>query len=459
MKENWHNKELKNGLGGYDSPMDIEQSWEALEARRKPKKKRRTPILFWFFGLGVLIMVGLYILNLPEKVSDNFVDSRAIAESVSKEIKKGNEERILTKPDQAKIKESMDDRDHLTQRKFEEKKTRTKSSGSKRNLTSVSRNTKLVGNSKEDPKGLTFQNSSKNEVETIVESNNSLITRTEYKQNTYELNDARLMDRNLPAISIIQNINLIGIIPTNNLDFYDIPILNKKDFSDKSIVNPRQIGFSTSYSFLTSGLVAEKESALDAFSGFLFYEKSLFRNVYFKSGILFQQFTNRLNVKEQRTYFETEENVTVIINSYQDGSEQKIKGTQEIKFVETTTHNLYNRYRFISVPLIVGYKIPIGNESSLKFEGGISSSFYNLHSGQAYQDGIISPYENIKEFESKNIGVIQGLGSFYYELNLNKKSTVFFGSQITLQLNESVKLNKGVNFSSLGFAIGGNIYL
>ena len=92
MKEDWLDKSLENKLDNYDSPMDLENAWGALQARReKPKKKKR--FFFWlFFGLltiGIGAWGSYFIFN---QQSDVVLDERqTTASKTAIQIEKQNE--------------------------------------------------------------------------------------------------------------------------------------------------------------------------------------------------------------------------------------------------------------------------------------------------------------------------------------------------------------------------------
>ena len=85
-------------------------------------------------------------------------------------------------------------------------------------------------------------------------------------------------------------------------------------------------------------------------------------------------------------------------------------GLGEVKYRETKSHQTFNRYRFVSIPLLVGYEIPLFGRSSLHFEGGLATSIMSAHSGKVMQDGSIS------SFETRKIGVLQSVSSFHYQV-------------------------------------------
>ena len=58
MKEDWLDKNMKEGLKNYASPLDEGNAWERLQQVRNQKKRKKRGIFWlWFLGIGMLISV------------------------------------------------------------------------------------------------------------------------------------------------------------------------------------------------------------------------------------------------------------------------------------------------------------------------------------------------------------------------------------------------------------------
>ncbi len=481
MKENWHNKELQDGLGAYDSPMDLDKAWEALETKRKPKKEKRRFFFLWFFGLLALISIGSYSIlknNAKEVDTLSIVNERLneVAQNISETKVLEKENADLSKKEKTIAEEEVKKVESKGQLKSIETKTET-------NDTAID---KVELTEKGEGSILEILNNNKftNERERLVfENNKERNTRSSQIKSTISKDSKRLSQKTIAqdnpenrfskkAISLNSRLELPNVlkgVPLPSLQF-TFSGFDLQEKESKMIVKDRpnskknlrtRFGLSSTYAIFTDGFIQSGEQPLDAMMYRVFYERFISPKFYLKTGFSFQQFTTELTMTEIDTDLEMENNLLLIENQFQDGSITQEYGTGEVRYVQSNNHQFFNRYRLVSIPLLVGYEFPVFSKSSLQFEVGVATSILSAHSGKIIENETHLSFDESSNFEERSIGVLQGISAVQYQVEVGQRLFLFLGAQANFHMNKSVKLEeeRGQLFRSFGLSLGGKVSL
>ncbi len=484
MKEDWHNKELQNGLGNYDSPIDLEGAWEALDAKRHPKKAKRRFAWLWLGVLCLLVVGGYYLLdNVNDEISVSekvVVVNPDLKQESNVKLEAQNNTQLLSEYE-AEIANELKGKNTKTLFERIDKTQVSQTEGNTKFLKGKTARYLLSGNVKSIQAAAVIDLEDKSQIQDpnlpvaiIKPTDFGIKTQTSKTNDQESKNNQESLNQNEKKVttaneSIIKNHSkiveersssdsLLASAVAGEPDIVNDSIPNLDDLKNElgiSFIAKSSIGISASYGFLTSGSVSKDEQSLDALAVDVFYEKEISSAFYFKTGISYKQYTNKLKVNEEYVYFETENDV-ILVNSYISGLEEEITGEVEVEYRATHNHLLYNRYSFVAVPILVGYKVNFAKRSKLKLETGISTSLFTSHSGNLYATGLIESLENIDGYNAKKIAVLQGLLGLQYEYWFGGKTYLFVGSQMGLDLNGGVGVEGiyGARFGMIGAMVG-----
>ncbi len=492
MKENWHNKDLQDGLGKFDSPIDLEKAWADLEAKRNPKKKKHRFFFFWLFGIATLMIVGNIFLgerNTASNLSTADLDlttknikqtqlekqENQVAKLVEPENQDGLGQETLSIDQEEKGREEKMDRSDNANSVANYKRSSAlafNSAKAKNDLKSsevilstdetdlsTHRIPENIGTSIEErflskTKSLEILQKEQEQHEKI---RNELVNKVDNKEQSKGENKVeRIVVRKvmLPSLQLDQ-VDFSVKETTSNLPLTEdlLDDLKSKPLKSKST---QFLALSTNYSFLTTGTIDEEETPMDLVSFLLSYERMVSKRIYLKTGLIFQQFTNTINKIKRRNYFEIEEDQLLANNILLDGTITETRGPETVEYRETTTNKYFNRYRFVNVPVLLGYQFPLGTRSSLKFEGGLAISIFADHSGKIKNEENVQSFENLPSYKAKKSRALQGILALQYELELRNKWFLFVGAQANQQFDKAIEINneKLGRFGAFGFELG-----
>ena len=441
MKENWLKDGLNDKLGDYGSPIDLEDAWKALEANRKPPKKKRKFLGWWFLGTILFISLGGYLFNDEYLSSMNTsLQSEKIEKVNIQNItpnKSSKNQNITFSKEQESYTSSIDKTIHLQSNKSIVKEERLESIHSK-SPKSISPNNNTFTQNKYSPK----QNSNTNPI--LFSEKEELIRPSEYK-NSLSKSIARKISK---TSDLSKSEVYLNLLPEQEKEF-DFEIQTDKNKIIQKfpkLISPQFLGIESGYGFLSSGSIINEESNLDMVSVSLFYEKYFKQNFYLKTGLTFDQFTNQLTSSNVKSYTEPTENQIIVINYYQDGTIENIYGMSDVAVKEETNFNLFNKYRFISIPVIFGWQSPTFKRNSIQIEGGISTSIFGKYSGNIVTNDTNEILGKLSELDLKKAGILKATYALQWNYSLLKNQNwVIFtkvqGNQHLNNISTSENLN------------------
>ncbi|MFK7771695.1 MAG: hypothetical protein AB8F94_06135 [Saprospiraceae bacterium] len=435
MKQDWLDNNLDNKLGDYDSPMDFESAWESLQAKRQAPKKKKKFFFFWIiFGLFLTGAGGSYFL-LNDKTDNNYnniiTDTKNSLETESQPSGKIS----TTSPTLSNSKK--------TNQNNVDTKINTKTKINQNATINKSDENQNYSNLKEAKSGVeknaSFSNTKNNNIITSDEnldfskkSNSNLIFP---KQNVTEkaikntvLIDSTTSQKVVEPIALLflpsLETRLLKLAQPQNLEKIDANFSELDyslfDESDKVLTKLKPKNYlviSGGYGNRSQGKVMAAENSLDVMSVNALFEKRFSdRRIYLKTGINFDQFVNSIETKTEELYTQQLENQLITVNHFHNGTSQDVYGMADVPTIERTTSNNFNRYRLISIPMIVGYDLISRNRMSLQVEGGMARSILGLHSGKDF-DLIESGFENQ--------GVWQGIYGLNFNVRTGARTNIF----------------------------------
>ncbi len=447
MKQDWLDNSLGDKLDGYDSPMDLENAWEALQAKRQaPEKKKKNRFFFiWIlFGLVTIGLGGSYFLlnnatdNPITKTSTEVKNAKIVLEKTNPasstllQTEKTNSNNTTDNTFTNKEEQSL-----TTNKNYENLGLATKNKSYENQNTSNQKETSpiVASNIHFPKKGNNDLTPSIRKVDFTETDVLNLVLPFQNEEENKEVLDQTDARNEVEPITI-------SLLPSLEVNYLASPQLIKMErlnasisaFDDKEIINPKSassspihLGIVAGYGIRSKGKVLSTENPLDVISTNLFLEKRLFTDrLYLKTGINFDQFVNRIETTTEVDLTETLDNQLITVNHFQNGTTQEIFGTAKVQTIKKTSTKNFNRYRLISVPLILGFDMISSKRASIQLEGGVARSIFGFHSGTDF---------DLIESDFEKQGVWQGLYGLNLNYNLGRNLNIFSSVKGNYHLN------------------------
>ena len=426
---NYKNR-LRKKLEDHSTPMNLELEWAALEARRPNKKKR--PLVWFWFGSAAMMITFLIWYNIDQA---NLPSSHT------------------TKNDAAYIDQQSSSASHLTKKDKTSIETVGKqNSVDKTNTTlDIAKGSKDIILNSQGELGInkirTIDLIKKETTIDVLEKGTNSISPNENQTNSKKQKNTFSPITQLPNKGII-------FLPTS----YPILTLSFSNAVREKIVPPKKsiwgLGIKTAYgkSFRqlnapdpTSELLIDKrnkfETALDSWNVTLNLSRMINQNWFAEFGIGYSQTTDRF----QYTYVTTDpqllpDQVTSIIYK-QDGTTEIILG--EVISEETTTtkstYYHYNKNTFAQI--LFGRRISFNNHLGSSFSTGLNYSLFTLKSGTIFNDASSNTYDDLSQSNYRKTGLTNLLiqAEVYYLMRKNWEASI--GFHASGSLNNSFNRN------------------
>lgn len=452
MKENWLEQGLHDKLDHYESPIDLESAWEALEAERPAPKKKRRFLIWWFWGLALLVSGSTYFLwesiHSPNalEVSASLETVTAISENNLTTKNKGNnsvlEETALLPPSNQKTPKQPVDRAAIqkTSTIVKSQPNDAKTDTTNPNLTET-QNKAINSISKTNltPKAphLIRPNTISNLDSSDKQSFNLLSIFNQVQKGT---TSSKRKFRVTPQLYTL-NLSSVETTATNSTE-NNLPLLPTSDSeirtNKKAVKIPQYIGLESGFGLRAKGKTLTDEIPLDVFSIQLFYQKYLSKKIYLKTGVAYQQFTNKLESDTTKRYTQLMDDQIILVNQYADGRTENVYGTAEVETIERTQYQIFNKYRFLSVPILFGVELFPFKKNSLQVESGFSATIFSQFDGRFLADSPTTTFNELATLDLKNTGLFHALLAVQWNVRPfnNSDWTLFLKYQGNLQLND-----------------------
>lgn len=435
MGEDKLSKFIKDKVQGHETPMDIDDFWQGIQDQQEEKEEPKRRVFWWFF-FGGLFLIGtllagvvLYngvenqdespIQNTKQKeamtIADEKIDSMKEAEITAPATQEKNAEILSNLTPESPDNQAVASSENNTQLKGENNAINAVSEA-KINLPHTA---KIIEKSESKPKINTLNSKLANAnnqsraliIEDTLQSDSSkralsLDLENQWKQ--LNKNDASLVDKttekvatsaanqsdNLTMPPLPKRWSVLRLkdlkIKSQNQILPDSSVLYTPDDSSKKLA-AWSIGVHFCYGFSrrtlngTSDYVNTRnqlETPEQVISAGLDLQYQFKSGLYLKSGLNYEQINERFDLN-RTTEFEDffNEDATNVIY-------RRSNGTTDIELGTTSTQRkiqlrkVYNRYRMIDLPLIVGYTSNTEKKWNWFAEGGILINLAFLPRGQ-----------------------------------------------------------------------------
>ena len=425
MKRGPFEEKLVNKLGGYETNIDLEGAWNALETKRHKPNKRRSIFLFLFLGLGLLISGISFKMFINDQGSLTTQTSEDKILSLSNEKLASN----TTSPEHTKA---------ITAAKTIVAPPYKASSNRHDVKTKINKPLFLLGQTNEVNN--TFPES---EIKTKLNTKLSASNKTS-KLKLYKLENFTALDGLSYLVSYQSNLNesLEYVKQVNGYKKRKQLWLGLTANYGKSFKN-----LSTKDSGLVDLVQFQNQhiQALDAYSINLFIERKTRGVLFWRAGAFFNHRTDRLTDQFTRSSTETRPDQLVEIIRKPDGTEEQVFGEGDVYIYESIQNTNYLRYQQISLNLQAGLKLPLSKSIDLNLFAGLAYALQLSQKGQTIssieQRG---SYSELANLPYKTAGLIQGQAGLELNYKLNKKTQFVIGTLGSLDINNLQQTSSGI---------------
>ncbi len=406
MKKDWLEEKLRNDLGNYPSPMDLEGAWTKLEEARKEKKRRL--IWIWRFGgVGFLLAGILIIFQINKEPS---IDYLPIPQISSKDDKVMADH--ITPKDDAIIKE------------INTSSTKVLSEPNIEPLSGPSTSIQKKERSITLNESTLAKNPSKEANIPIGKSPNPL-TPSEAK---YPENEQFSLLIPLPVL----NLQLERPLPKPI--FFALPStptnLEKRRRSKQELwvvlsgtvgSHHRKLGTNSSDSEINT-LIERRDSserALECYSFSFDIRQNFGSNWYWQSGIRHQLSFEVLEDQYQKVSSKILEDQVTQILKRADGTVSEVREDITVQVTETVMSTIYNTQNLIEIPLLIGYQKDLGPHFGFDVGMGMSYGFIQRREGSILAGPFsTNRYQALEDlnYRQSNIWGAQFQGSAYFDI-------------------------------------------
>jgi len=488
MEQNRLDRHIKKQVENYKSPVDTDAMWKAIQAKQTDgnKSKRR---FIWFWVIGFCLLLGLgttyYSFNnttskqkqvaqftpVNEKQknkveSENKIEQENVKANDRKEI--GKHETTINNKNESLAIENKPKTNHNNKKLSRRisKKSTTKKSVVKKQTNLISEVNKddinLTASIKDlvdiDPvvsQTMFFKDGKDNQVKNIISLVNeenlngkqiNNVTKTEATKNANSFIRLNKFNATVKNIEPIKPSSITASIETPNYSLKEknavLELFPRKNYSKTWVTSLNSyISYGVAPSLLSSDTIEtymqqrnDSEKTLDAIRAGIGIKFQHANNWYFKSGLEYEQINEQFNFYEEIESDSTLNNVIVSSYILADGTQIDSLGTINAKVINWTNHNIYNRYKFIDVPVLFGYSKKFNRNLNWFIEGGLSVNLIFKQNGAFQsQENILIRMEDEPDLYKKNVG-ISLLAASGVKYSFNNNLSVWLAPNIKYKL-------------------------
>lgn len=448
-------KKIKEKINRYNSTVDPNEIWDGIQRKRKKDKKKIIIPLFRIAAIVILLIGFAVIFNLEDIFYNNGINKES-AKSSNIKILKNNLTRQIDKSENLAASELNSKKsisNNLHGSILQKNKNNNISSTTHKYLSDFyGSKSDLLDHKTVKINDSGFQNS-------IIELVN---TKSNLKdQNGFTTNENFIIKLDIP-------LNQISRLQTNlKLTPQIFAALEKK----KPIGKFNEISFDLTPQYALRQIIAKDENFkmyadnvrnhekfLESFDVKFYFKKSIYKNFYFGSGLIYSQIDRKLDFayKTSETYEDNNVLSRMVFNMPGDTiryySSKMVTANYEIK------EKIYNYKRKIHLPILIGY---FGNLGKLNFDISTGLNFILLDFSKGR---IITPEGKTIDIKDDNINLLNKsiLNNINFSINLRKRFSknlyMNFGPEFKFGFNSynrssgikvienSVGINLGLNY-------------
>lgn len=426
---NYKNR-LRKRLDHHSTPMNLESEWAALEARR-PTKKKRPFIWFWFGSVAVILLFSVWY-----NTQDVILPFSTTTKNDSATIEKQSSSSLTPTKDNKTNTQTVT----IKEEQFANN-TNTFSSNSNNNKFQYQNIQSDLDNNK-------IKTKSQKEDETNIEISKNvapIITSKELQKISKDLKNNFIRTTSLPNKGIFllplsspildlskadrKNINIkkdpvwaIGFKAAYGRTFRQLDALNP---TKKSLINRRN----------------EFETTLDNWNFTINLSRMINQNWLAEFGIGFSKSTDRFQNNFSTTNFQPLSDQVISIIYNRDGTTDLILGDVIAEETMTTRATYYHYSKSAFAQIIVGRKVLFNDRWGCSFSSGLNYSLFSHKSGTIFKDDSANTYKDLSHSNYRKSGLINLLVQAEVYYLITKNWEVSFGFQANSSLNNSFQNN------------------
>ncbi len=464
MDQDGLDKFIKDQVEQHKTNTDADLLWQKIQAKQDAKKKKkRRFFIFWLFGgLGLFLGLALlYIFQFSDRENSrqegNLQTETNTTEMTSSVVKKQENEANLTEQNIDEQASSLTTKTNIEKESNSQQildATTVKAKGASGLLTN--KNTSNTDFDKAQTPIFTKNSSATNtnppapidntnQLSKTIDNPNDLLTDSK-DEKTEDTNikdkdeEGDILDNSISDVSPEPNGEELLISDSTAVSEIEeiIEETTKEEDSreEQDDSKEKQWYFSNGITFfygktfrtLSSSTNLEylqtranTETPLDAIRGNLDFMMQNSKGFYMKAGLEFEQINERLDAYIERDSVQVEDNQVLALVYAMNGSASQRLGNGEVVTTYWSQKTIYNRYRSIDIPVLIGYNVRKEDKKLGWFvEGGASVNLWFAGKGQIFDsnNNLISLEDNPELFKSQTgISLLANAGLTYQVSN------------------------------------------
>ena len=487
MRDNWLDDGLNEMFEDFDSEMNLEAEWAALEQRRETQQR---PYRLWLLCMcAVVLGAALYLYPSTDMPADMASDTPEATLVNVIDPKANDLDLTPTQPptqptleiEEARISENNLAIQNSEQQQQQQTLQQPLQQLSKQ-LDAVSTIKPRVDDTKtQDAVRLVTTQTSKEKTHDTVQSDKDQLASSAFttvRENTTSINENTIAQRSTPNPNnsnqppqtvwssltplLVDQVREISILPSmidlnrSVVNVNDLALTPSRTRKKANKAGAYYLGLDFGYSPLTSGGILADEIAVDGIGTSLYIKKYLASNIYLKTGLNLDRYTTQVNGTSTNSYTQIQDNQIIERYFNPDGTFVPVLGMGPVAIDEVTDYQLYNRYQFVSVPVIFGVQLLERANSFIVIEGGLSATIATQYEAKFFdrQSGFVE-YDDLT---IRKQGLLSGLGgiSWHYQPQSVERLSLYTRLRATVQLNDTTTdaFSTASKFQSYSVGVG-----
>lgn len=435
MKNDWLDKQLKDGLSDYSSQADFEGLWGKVEQKRK-KKDRRWLFLLLFFGLGLAAAGGSWYWRKAPQSAVTSEQSFALAPTIAADAQTPNtsaetetqaaahtKSTTATLP-QAPVK-SVDQTSHV------EPSSPFISTKKKKENPVLKPQAPIEQNEMTESNGTRLTDTPVKQKQTTVQPSvtQQAIGLTQQVQS--KIITAEATEREELHFGLVEPIK-----PTTGHRLWlSLDLHYGLQDQNRTAIDPEN----TDYLARTNAAA----SSIDARGIQLGVKKYFSRRFFLQTGLGYTLLTNRFQDRYANSFSEVLDDQLLKVIYRSNGTSEEVLGPQAVTINRQRIKTVYNRSHFIQIPVLVGADFHLNQRLGLTLAAGLNYTHLLKQRGGGFDLSLLQgEYRDLSEedYDSRNLWQAQAQGQLFYRLRPSLRLTAGLQAQLSLNKLEAAEL-------------------
>lgn len=432
MNDSNFKNNLQSRLNEHSTPLDLEQEWNALEERRRPKKKRRL-LWLWLFTFGALALsVISWQLLLKNEPTANIAPQSHIPQAESTEPRTSNPALEIQRAETA-TQSSAD----LAFPKEENEATKRKSVTTPTTTASTLKTPTASPDFSVEPPPINETINTPKQTLPFTRTNAASVLNNAQTDAAQEQASESMNSTFAPVALVAVPLNVLPVPEMlGDLDLQEVPYA---PVVPRSADNRKwTLGIAANYQTNSRTATGSNrvrnqiEDPLDSWQANVFARRQFKKGWIIQAGLEYRSYTDRFDFEFISTDSSQITDQVVRLNYLQNGRVIEERGSVMANWTTYESGSFYQRYQLFSVSILAGKRVEIGDQGGLQILAGPSVPFLFKQQGRVIGDN--QEAAPLSSLDFKTGGPIALQGALVYLHPIGSNLELFGGLSGSAQL-------------------------